>query len=252
MLKKILKFWVGIILATSLAGCQVVAGIPGLLVGRGAAGASTTYTVQAGDCLGCIAARYSVTTPALIDANKGQYPSIAVPSSSNRLQVGWVLAIPDSSQIVQPAAGAPAKAVSGPESAAPSAVNVPAPAPVTETSSGNFDYEAALAIVDLTNAEREKAGLNALAVDESLMDVARRRAVAIVTDYSHNGLREVCAMCGENINEAGAGRAAALLFNGWMGSEGHRANILRPGLTRLGVGVYILGGIAYATQQFAY
>lgn len=264
--KRIERMWmvIGLLaLATMLAGCSGVSGLtPGGGPGKVTLSAPVTYTVQSGDCLSCIAARYGVTTQALIDVNRDQYPSIAQPSSSNRILVGWVLTIPaggHATERVQPAVSAPAVVGSSAESAAPAPSAAPAvtaePAPTTaadNTTGGHFDYEAALEIVRLTNAEREKAGLNALTVDEGLMDIARRRTVEIVADYNHNGLRAACAACGENINQAGASQAVTLLFNGWMGSAGHTANILRPGINRLGVGVYILNGLAYGVQEFAY
>jgi len=37
---------------------------------------------------------------------------------------------------------------------------------------------------------------------------------------------------------------------GWMASEGHRANILSPDYDRSGIGVVVNGGNAYATQVF--
>jgi uncharacterized protein YkwD len=37
---------------------------------------------------------------------------------------------------------------------------------------------------------------------------------------------------------------------GWMNSEGHRANILSPAYDRSGVGVVIEGSYIYATQVF--
>jgi len=38
--------------------------------------------------------------------------------------------------------------------------------------------------------------------------------------------------------------------DGWMASEGHRANILSPDYDRSGIGVVVNGGNAYATQVF--
>ena len=38
--------------------------------------------------------------------------------------------------------------------------------------------------------------------------------------------------------------------DGWMASDGHRANILSPNYDRSGIGVVIVGGSAYATQVF--
>jgi uncharacterized protein YkwD len=247
MLKMILKFWVWSVLSVSLAGCQVVASVPGFLTGeRG----TSTYVVQAGDCLACIAARYGVSMPALIDANKGAYPGIAAPSSSNRIQVGWVLAIPAGGQIVQPAAGSPVVAVLGAEPGAPVQAAAAGQSPAAVVEPAQSDADLALEVVRLTNAERVKAGLNELIVDEGLMDVGRRRAAEIVTDFSHNQLRAECAVCGENI--IGPALASGpFLVERWMNSAGHRANILSAIAVHTGVGVYRLpNGTVYVSQVF--
>jgi uncharacterized protein YkwD len=54
---------------------------------------------------------------------------------------------------------------------------------------------------------------------------------------------------GENI--ACGQRSAAEVVRGWMNSPGHRANILKPGFTHIGVG-FAGGGAAgtYWTQLF--
>jgi uncharacterized protein YkwD len=234
-------------LAMSLAGCGVVGGVNlGGLTGA----ASTTYTVQAGDCLSCIAARYSVTTQALIDANRGKYPSIAQPSQSNRIQVGWVLAIPAGGHITQ-LATSPVAGVSGVEPAAPAEMPTAAPAPMAAEGEAQFDNVLALEVVRLTNAERVKAGLNELIVDEGLMDVGRRRATEIVMDFSHAGLSAECAVCGENI--IGPALASGpFLVEHWMNSPGHRASILDAIAVHTGVGVYrMANGTVYVSQVFA-
>jgi len=45
-------------------------------------------------------------------------------------------------------------------------------------------------------------------------------------------------------------RFARQAVDGWMASEGHRANILSPHYDRSGIGVVINGNSAYATQVF--
>jgi uncharacterized protein YkwD len=45
-------------------------------------------------------------------------------------------------------------------------------------------------------------------------------------------------------------RFAREAVDGWMASEGHRANILSPNYDRSGIGVIINGNSAYATQVF--
>ena len=39
-------------------------------------------------------------------------------------------------------------------------------------------------------------------------------------------------------------------MNNWMNSEGHKANILSSKFTSIGIGVYKIGDIYYATQEF--
>jgi uncharacterized protein YkwD len=46
-------------------------------------------------------------------------------------------------------------------------------------------------------------------------------------------------------------RNSAEVLNAWMNSSGHRANILNPGHTRIGVAAYTTpGGTIYWCQQF--
>ncbi|MFF2521306.1 CAP domain-containing protein [Streptomyces liangshanensis] len=118
-------------------------------------------------------------------------------------------------------------------------------------------------MLDLTNAERGAAGLRPLAHDRRLADAAQAYSTDMATRafYSHTspeGLapwdRAAAAGAphrgiGENI--ACGQRTAAEVVEGWMNSPGHRANILKPDFTHLGVG-YAGGGPAgtYWTQLF--
>lgn len=250
--KRLWTVGVLIVLAANLAGCQVLKAVPALGQQLGGVAAPVDYVVQAGDCLSCIAVRYGVTTQALIDANQAKYPSIAVPSQSNRIRVGWVLVIPAGGHIAAVAAS-PVVAVSGIEPAAPAVSPTMAPAPVAPGGDADAERDEALAleVVRLANVERVNAGLNELVVDESLMDVGRRRAAEIVTDFSHGGLSAACAACGENI--IGPALASGpFLVERWMNSPGHRANILSAVAGHTGVGVYRLGnGTVYVSQVFA-
>ncbi len=57
---------------------------------------------------------------------------------------------------------------------------------------------------------------------------------------------------GENIAMGSRGVPEGALHNAWMHSEGHRANILGPGYTRVGVGAYCApDGSIWLTQSFA-
>lgn len=118
-------------------------------------------------------------------------------------------------------------------------------------------------VVDLTNRERSRAGLRPLAVDPSLTTAAQAHCADMVARafYAHTSPegtqpwdRAAAAgstrrTIGENI--ACGQRSAAEVVEGWMNSPGHRANILKPAFTHIGVG-YAGGGPSgtYWTQLF--
>jgi uncharacterized protein YkwD/stress response protein SCP2 len=122
---------------------------------------------------------------------------------------------------------------------------------------------AAAAVTDLTNRERARAGLPPLAADPLLTTAAQAHSADMVARdfYSHTAPggsrpwdRAAAAgstrrSIGENI--ACGQRSPAEVVEGWMNSPGHRANILKPGFTHLGVG-FAGGGRAgtYWTQLF--
>ncbi|MDW0109573.1 CAP domain-containing protein [Sporosarcina aquimarina] len=116
------------------------------------------------------------------------------------------------------------------------------------------------AVFTLTNAERQKAGLNPLKMDAKLMQSARQKSADMASKnyFSHtsptygspfdqmkaNGITYRAAA--ENI--AMGQRSAEEVVKGWMNSPGHRENILTPGFTHIGIG-YDANG-KYWTQQF--
>lgn len=103
-------------------------------------------------------------------------------------------------------------------------------------------------ILDLTNAERAKAGCGPLKLDATLTAVADAHSADMAARgfFSHTnpdglGPGDRVAASGypfrawaENI--AAGQSTAAEVMNGWMNSAGHRANILNCGLEELGVG----------------
>jgi len=115
-------------------------------------------------------------------------------------------------------------------------------------------------VVNLTNQERAKHGLAPLQVDLALSKVAREKSLDMARNnyFSHNsptygspfdmmkafGIQYRTA--GENI--AKGQRTPEEVVNAWMNSEGHRANILNPNFTHIGVGFSENGNIW--TQQF--
>ncbi|MFJ3234395.1 CAP domain-containing protein [Streptomyces sp. NPDC086787] len=118
-------------------------------------------------------------------------------------------------------------------------------------------------VVRLTNAERRAAGLPPLAADPLLAAAAQGHSADMAARdfYSHTSPegsepwdRAAAAgaarrSIGENI--ACGQRSAAEVVDGWMNSPGHRANILKPSFTHIGVG-FAGGGRAgtYWTQLF--
>ena len=110
---------------------------------------------------------------------------------------------------------------------------------------------AASELASLTNAERRQAGLPALAVSQTLMRAARLQAdqMASMGQMAHSlpGARypkpqDRLAAVGyrwqayaENVAYGQGSPASAM--SAWMGSSGHRANILNPGLTEIGAAV---------------
>jgi uncharacterized protein YkwD/stress response protein SCP2 len=118
-------------------------------------------------------------------------------------------------------------------------------------------------VLALTNAERAAAGLPPLAGDPLLAGAAQAHSTDMVARafYSHTSPdgsepwhRAAAAgstrrTVGENI--ACGQRSPAEVVRGWMDSPGHRANILKPAFTHLGVG-FAGGGSAgtYWTQLF--
>src|SRR5919199_4055555 len=119
-------------------------------------------------------------------------------------------------------------------------------------------------VVDLTNAERQKAGLAPLAANAQLANAAQAYSEVLASTgcFEHTcgpvpdfAERDVQAgytgwtAIGENI-AAGYPSPEAVVA-GWMASPGHRANILNPDYRELGVGLSSGGKYgAYWTQEF--
>jgi uncharacterized protein YkwD len=121
------------------------------------------------------------------------------------------------------------------------------------------------AIGDRINAIRAEHGLPPLRSNPALAAVAREHSRKMSRErfFAHEdpggdsvadrlraaglGYRGL----GENIARSrNAPDPAAAAVEGWMASEGHRANILRDTFTETGVGVWRDGEIYYVTQVF--
>ena len=119
-------------------------------------------------------------------------------------------------------------------------------------------------ILSLVNKERSNAGLSSLRADSQLNKLAQMKAEDMAKNryFSHTSPTYGSAFdmmnqygvsyrtAGENI--AKGQKTAQSVMTGWMNSPGHRANILKSGYTRLGVGYALdAGGTPYWVQIFA-
>lgn len=98
-------------------------------------------------------------------------------------------------------------------------------------------------VLRLVNVERAKQGLRPLVTNDDIERSAMVRAEELVIKYSHtrpDGSRGLTALsnwshcAAENI--AKGQKSPEDVMRVWMNSEGHRANILYPDMTELGVG----------------
>jgi len=122
----------------------------------------------------------------------------------------------------------------------------------------------AQALLALTNQARAAAGLAPLTWSAGIATMAQNWSQSMAGDAT------VCAIpplahnpsykdqtpgswttVGENVGCAEPA-SATVIFNAWMGSDGHRTNLLRPEFTHIGIGWAVTAnGIAFATQDFA-
>lgn len=118
-------------------------------------------------------------------------------------------------------------------------------------------------VVHLVNIEREKRGLQPLTISPQISDIARKKSndMKIHNYFDHQSPTygspfEMLQQFGVSYSSAGENIAAGQqtaqeVMNGWMNSEGHRANILNPSFTHIGVGTVTGGNYGiYWTQLF--
>lgn len=123
-------------------------------------------------------------------------------------------------------------------------------------------------IFNATNAERTKAGLKPFSRNITANSYARSKSLDMLTNnyFDHNSptkgyIWDIAAKdgwryskIGENIyTSTGYSKDSITgnsIVNSWMNSSGHRANILNPEFTDIGIGVTYKDGKLYATQVF--
>ena len=197
-----------------LSGCLAILFLALTLIPASAAVSGSVYTVVKGDSLWKIAVRHEIGVSEIIAAN----PQIKNP---DLIYPGDRVTIPGQD-------------------------------------AGVLAYEEE--VIRLVNEVREKNGLKPLTKNWELCRVARYKSQDMVENryFSHTsptygspfqmmkdfGLRYRTA--GENI--AFGQRTPQEVMNAWMNSSGHRANILNPSFSQIGVG-YAANG-RYWTQMF--
>lgn len=140
---------------------------------------------------------------------------------------------------------------------------------VTQERSSDLEYNVVeTRILTLLNALREEKQVSTLTSNETLREVANIRAIETETLFSHTrpdgsdtfsvfeeeGISYPYTIVGENLgmatNYLDETAMAELLFNGWVESEGHYENMIRPEFQEVGIGVHYDGEFLYATQIF--
>lgn len=134
----------------------------------------------------------------------------------------------------------------------------------TASAAGLSKREAAL--VSVVNDVRAANQLRPLAVDERLARAARGHSAAMIRQnvFTHGAFEERVRRSGargprfaENLAwGTGPYGTARAIVQTWLGSPGHRANLLRPGFSRIGIGALVgtfggYPGAVVVTADFA-
>ena len=131
----------------------------------------------------------------------------------------------------------------------------------------NFHHELENEVLGLLNEARKNAGLGTLTMDTgNLMKAADIRAMEIVILYAHerpdhDGWQTVFdeestgyKLVGENLGKHNAptdgSSVAQGLFDAWMNSTDHRANIMKPEYTHVSIACLEYNGYYYWVQLF--
>lgn len=125
--------------------------------------------------------------------------------------------------------------------------------------SGYYNEEYSYQVLALINEIRRNNGLGELTMDYSLIQVANIRSEEITRNWSHtrpdgtdwwtiHSQYGVYGKLGENL--AYGQTTPAEVVEDWMNSEGHRANIISPEFTRIGISVYVYDDVYYWSQEF--
>ena len=129
---------------------------------------------------------------------------------------------------------------------------------------GSERNEINLRVLELTNAERQNAGLAPLALNPQLSDAALKYSEVLASGSCFEHSCGAVPDFADRLGQVGYTGWAAIAENiaagyptpdavvaGWMASEGHRANILSPNYREIGIGMVTGGSFGtYWTQEF--
>ena len=111
------------------------------------------------------------------------------------------------------------------------------------------------------NEVRAAHDLRPLRVDPNLVSAARAHSAALIRDdvFTHGAFASRLARhgargpaFGENLAwGTGSLASARSMVQSWLDSPGHRANLLRPGWTRVGIGLRVGSFLGYAGATVA-
>jgi len=140
-------------------------------------------------------------------------------------------------------------------------------ASIVEDSGIDFDL-IETRIIELVNELRQEQGVSPVESNEMLRAAATIRAQETEESFSHTrpdgsdaftvfeeeGIAYPYLTVGENLGMAtyhlDEEGMAEFIFDGWVESEGHYENMIRPEYEEIGVGVHYDGKYLYATQMF--
>lgn len=146
-----------------------------------------------------------------------------------------------------------------PQAQKPQEQNPPAQSQTVSGAQTGFESD----MLKQVNAQRAKNGQSALTLNQALCASARVRAAEIAKDgcFSHirpDGSGCFTAISGVSYRTAGENIAMGTwgyygvdeIMDGWMNSEGHRANILNGDFSEVGFGCVVVNGNGYWVQIF--
>lgn len=159
---------------------------------------------------------------------------------------------PETTAVTEPAVTEPEEEHTEPTAGEPD------PYDISGHACGALEY----AIADAINAERREEGLPELTLNHRLSAISSVRGYEISNSFSHTrpnggGFSTVLTdygygytQAGENLLQCSDGYSAADMVALWMGSAGHKANILNPEAVKVGVGIYRSGEVVYVAVIF--